>query len=933
MIPFSTCVAFNRNRQRWIALLPRPADRLHPKYEAENGIAIDFDGGNVTYIPVNVPAEIASLHRSLSKEDWVLLDAMGTCPTPQCSGKFLTMHKRRRKKLTTRSLSQDHAMLDDIHHGMVQKILDRSSAWAFNAFTLETVAGGRSLPVLCVHLFHWYGLFDYFQLDVVRVWKLFTLIEEGYHSTNPYHNSIHATDVTQAMHCFLQEEKIKQYITPLEIMASLIGAVAHDLDHPGVNQHFLVTTSNHLAILYQNMSVLENHHWRSAVGCLLESGVADQLKPYRADLEQQIRDLILATDITRQEEFLTKFRNHIDRGTLDMRKKENRVFLLQIALKCADISNPTRPWDISHKWSLKVCEEFFRQGEFERQLNLPVTSMCDQQLTSVAKIQVGFFRSIVTPLFCEWHRFMDSTLSTHMMKILDSNRRRWEDMEKTEKPKDTQAELSDVEPEASEDEEPHTKRSSNGIHDMISQLPIREPRRQSLAVPTLETLGVRRHSVPIHIDMPTAQTQPHQQHQPSQLPRTIYRRESLPATSSLRSGRSPVSPQTESRASSGLREEDELLRYGSQSSVVSSSGSPYHSSEENPERPLSAENLLPEPSITSMTNNAAVSRLTTVLQNLAAQSQAAASGMAPKCLTRQQTFPPPQPYMRVRYMSATAEMSTCPEMAHEGESYSNSSQGSHSNISHSDKAPLQSFPIPSIAVLSPNNSQCSDLVSEMQRSLSCNNNKRETERGDADKITKMVKLSEGAAGREKENMDPKRLQTTINLGRRRGSAPVSLSLAKPDENQPSAGGGPTSAELRRGSVPTEVAHYRTFDDDGVESGHVINITPVETTRTFWQYQRRGSAPVDLPPAGSGPNPYEFTRHTSLNGKTSRSRGKKQLRRRSSGGPETVLDTGSDVVARFCSSAHHRRPDNPDALLARRRGSLPIEVLTVGHSVF
>lgn len=33
-------------------------------------------------------------------------------------------------------------------------------------------------------------------------------IEEGYHSTNPYHNSIHATDVTQAMHCFLQEEKV-----------------------------------------------------------------------------------------------------------------------------------------------------------------------------------------------------------------------------------------------------------------------------------------------------------------------------------------------------------------------------------------------------------------------------------------------------------------------------------------------------------------------------------------------------------------------------------------------------------------------------------------------------------------------------------------------------------------------------------------------------
>lgn len=49
----------------------------------------------------------------------------------------------------------------------------------------------------------------FFQFLYLIVDYLFSaLIEEGYHSTNPYHNSIHATDVTQAMHCFLQEEKV-----------------------------------------------------------------------------------------------------------------------------------------------------------------------------------------------------------------------------------------------------------------------------------------------------------------------------------------------------------------------------------------------------------------------------------------------------------------------------------------------------------------------------------------------------------------------------------------------------------------------------------------------------------------------------------------------------------------------------------------------------
>lgn len=47
------------------------------------------------------------------------------------------------------------------------------------------------------------------------------------------------------------ELQIRTHLTHLEIMASLIAAVTHDLDHPGVNQPFLVATSNHLAALYQ----------------------------------------------------------------------------------------------------------------------------------------------------------------------------------------------------------------------------------------------------------------------------------------------------------------------------------------------------------------------------------------------------------------------------------------------------------------------------------------------------------------------------------------------------------------------------------------------------------------------------------------------------------------------------------------------------------
>ncbi|XP_026301697.1 uncharacterized protein LOC414021 isoform X7 [Apis mellifera] len=497
---------------------------------------------------------------------------------------------------------------------------------------------GRSLPVLCVHLFHWYGLLQYFNLDVVTVWKLFAFIEEGYHSTNPYHNSIHATDVTQAMHCFLQEEKIRTHLTNLEIMASLIAAVTHDLDHPGVNQPFLVATSNHLAALYQNTSVLENHHWRSAIGCLLESGVSDQLPAHvRPELQRHISSLILATDITRQQEFLIRFKHYLDENLLEMKRADDRHFILQIALKCADISNPCRPWDISQKWSHKVCEEFFRQGDYERRLNLPVTPLCDRHTTSIPKIQAGFFKFVVTPLYEEWHRFLGDGLSVSLMEHLRANQKKWEALILQETAKDIETEISELEETELEDaisaaEDPAAEEDTESIDLLIPAAYVHSSKMQSLPARIgLERVG-RRHSVPLSITKPM-----------TLLPRSNVRRESLP------------SEQSKSRNLVWKLDEQNLLDPNSLSLLSSKTSIELSPSGSNAgERPVSAESLLPEPSIASITNSTEASRLSTVLQ-----SDDQKSNTQTKQLTRQQTFPPLQPYIRVRYLSTTAEMSQC----------------------------------------------------------------------------------------------------------------------------------------------------------------------------------------------------------------------------------------------------------------------------------
>lgn len=315
-----------------------------------------------------------------------------------------------------------------------------------------------------------------------------------------------------------------------------------------------------------------------------------------------------------------------------MKRAEDRHFILQIALKCADISNPCRPWDISRKWSYKVCEEFFRQGDYERRLNLPVTPLCDRHTTSIPKIQAGFFKHVVTPLYMEWHRFLGDGLSVSLMEYLKTNQKKWETLinqETVERPEIEISELDEPEGAISSDDETAANDDSGSI-----DLLIPAAYAQTMRMPTLpgrvglDRVG-RRHSVPLSISKPLS------------IPlRQTSRRESLPTE------------QIKTKSSLQKLENQSLLEPSSLS-LLSSKSSIAGSNVSTSERPVSAEDLLPETSIASITSSTEASKLNTVLQS-DEQSNAQI-----RQLTRQQTFPPLQPYTRTRYMSATAEMSQC----------------------------------------------------------------------------------------------------------------------------------------------------------------------------------------------------------------------------------------------------------------------------------
>ncbi|XP_072323758.1 high affinity 3',5'-cyclic-AMP phosphodiesterase 7A isoform X3 [Scyliorhinus torazame] len=290
-------------------------------------------------------------------------------------------------------------ILDDNYSGQAMCMLEKDRSWNFDIFLFDRLTNGNSLVTLTFHLFKYHGLVEHFHLDLVKLRQFLVMVQEDYRSNNPYHNAIHAADVTQAMNCYLKEAKLAEFVSPWDILVGLLAAATHDMDHPGVNQSFLIKTNHYLACLYKNTSVLENHHWKSAVCVLQESKLFSHLSVEESyQLGHQLGSLILATDITRQNEFLSQLRTHLDMSDLCLDNAGQRHFMLQIALKCADISNPCRPWKLSKQWSEKVCQEFFHQG---------------------------FITCVAKPLFVEWSRFCNTTLSRTMLGHLSLNNASW----------------------------------------------------------------------------------------------------------------------------------------------------------------------------------------------------------------------------------------------------------------------------------------------------------------------------------------------------------------------------------------------------------------------------------------------------------------------------------------------------------------------------
>lgn len=294
----------------------------------------------------------------------------------------------------------------------LEKIFDLN----FNIFEFEEVIGRSKVLVTGTQT-----IFESFDLNkIIRIEYLENFlykVRDGYRQENHYHSDLHGFDVCQAAASYLTHTNLVEllFLNDHDILAFILSAVVHDLGHPGLTNNYQINSSSDLALIYNDKSVLENYHVSEAFKimrnpeCNILEGM--ELYEYRRVRKRMI-EAILSTDMINHAKVQSLMKNRLAVNNIKQGSNQDKIVnknsdtffddqqeILNFFIHTADISHNSRSFKISQKWTGLLMEEFWKQGDMENKMNLPVSFLCDRLTADVPKSQIGFITGIIIPTF------------------------------------------------------------------------------------------------------------------------------------------------------------------------------------------------------------------------------------------------------------------------------------------------------------------------------------------------------------------------------------------------------------------------------------------------------------------------------------------------------------------------------------------------------
>lgn len=264
--------------------------------------------------------------------------------------------------------------------------------------------------------------------EVLCSWIL--SVKKNYRKHVVYHNWRHAFNTAQCMFAILKTGKLQCKLKELEILALIIAALCHDLDHRGVNNAFIQRTEHPLAQLYCH-STMEHHHFDQCLmilntqGNQILSGLS--VEEYKTTVKM-IKEEILATDLAVYMKRRGEFFDLMKKRQFNWDDPHHKELIMAMMMTACDVSAITKPWPVQQRTAELVAAEFFEQGDKERrELNIEPTDLMNREKRDkIPSLQVGFIDGICVQLYENMVMVSDACLP--LLEGCKQNRQKWQSL-------------------------------------------------------------------------------------------------------------------------------------------------------------------------------------------------------------------------------------------------------------------------------------------------------------------------------------------------------------------------------------------------------------------------------------------------------------------------------------------------------------------------
>lgn len=322
--------------------------------------------------------------------------------------------------------------LENLKNDNSCKLLDFKTSELINDDDLDKIINSLNFDstyynknLLCIIVYEIFA--KTFDLESIKIdkdkLKLFIVKVSEYYKNNPFHNFEHAVSVLQFSYLIISNMKISNYISNYRLFGLMIAAFVHDIDHPGHTNMFEIKKNSVLALIYNDNSILENHHC-STTFYIIGLSEIQLLEKLSIDEFKIVRETIIESIISTDMKYHFELVDNLVYNNYNFEDKKNEILFCKMIIHVADLSNQLRNFEIAYYMCQGLRKEFINQVNNEKKLNLSSQAHMENLSNdnNFYQCELEFCTNIIEPLikiFCKYFpnfKFIHKNLKLNMDK-------------------------------------------------------------------------------------------------------------------------------------------------------------------------------------------------------------------------------------------------------------------------------------------------------------------------------------------------------------------------------------------------------------------------------------------------------------------------------------------------------------------------------------